>query len=584
MQKGTIEQRMFNIALMLIITIASIMLITSSLFLIGIPITFINLPLGLIISLSIFYICNNKDKRDLMNTLILMGLIFIISMIVCYYIQDFTFDSNSYHKTAIGSLKGGWNPVYQSSVEFNILGNKYPFNTYDTYSIWVDHYSKGPWFFAATLYKFINSIEAVKIINLLMLIACGFISYAYLKIKFSSKIFGAVIAISMAITPVTIVQVFSYYVDGLLANSFYILLISLIIYKDKEFNISDKSKKVLIFSIIIILGNIKFTGLGLAGIFCVVFYIYWLVRTYIKKGFIEFKNLFKELTALFGISAFATIFIVGSSTYIKNIIDHNHPFYPLFGKDKVDIMTANQPEIFAEIDGIKKLFYGIFGQVENIYAADHRAPQLKMPFSVNENELLSLSTCDIRISGFGVWFSGILIISVTILIIVLIKNLIKKDNIELTYNILLIVMLGTILLLVLEDSWWARYSPHLYLYIILAMILLLSQFKNHKALIYKYVSSIMTILITINLIFFIAYNLIPTIKTSARSTVERQRLKEIATSENVVLEVNISNPNLYGIYYNLDEITTDYKKDMSLEEPYNYALGNILLYRVREKE
>ena len=34
-------------------------------------------------------------------------------------VYDLSEDGNTYHKTAIGSLKNGWNPFYEDNYEFN---------------------------------------------------------------------------------------------------------------------------------------------------------------------------------------------------------------------------------------------------------------------------------------------------------------------------------------------------------------------------------------------------------------------------------------------------------------------------------
>ena len=164
------------------------------------------------------------------------------------------------------------------------------------------------------------------------------------------------------------------------------------------------------------------------------------------------------------ISVLIAVFVVGLSVYPKNLIQKGNPFYPLMGKDKVDIMTANQPDYFKEKSTIEKFYIATFSEAENINEAAMKEATFKKPFTINSDELKRLKYCDLRISGNGVLFSGILIISFVLLIVELVK-IFKKDKVLFC---LCIIPLSITLLMIflLSESWWARYFPQLHLIVL----------------------------------------------------------------------------------------------------------------------
>ena len=78
------------------------------------------------------------------------------------------------------------------------------------------------------------------------------------------------------------------------------------------------------------------------------------------------------------------------------------------GKDKVDIMTSQQPLGFKDMKPIEKNFYSLFSKSENNWWV--QVPTLKIPFTYSSDEVSQLNY-DTRVGGYGVLFSGIFILS-----------------------------------------------------------------------------------------------------------------------------------------------------------------------------
>ena len=89
-------------------------------------------------------------------------------------------------------------------------------------------------------------------------------------------------------------------------------------------------------------------------------------------------------------------------------------------------------------------------------------------------KLKSLSNADIRLGGFGVWFSAISLLSLMLMIIALIRRRICFGT-ETGTLIILFFLLG----LVFPESWWARYASYTY-YIPVFLLFSVSQDKGLK--------------------------------------------------------------------------------------------------------
>ena len=377
---------------------------------------------------------------------------------------------------------------------------------------------------------------------------------------FLKKYFSIIVSLIATINPIVISQMFSFYVDGLMGLLLYLVILNM--YKFIK-NDEDKLLKIIIASLIIIISNVKFTGLAYCGVFCLGYYIYYVIKKLIGK---EVKKVIRN-TLYFVFVVIMAVMVVGSSSYVKNTLEHKNPFYPLMGKDKVDIMTALQPESFKNMSPIEKNFYSIFSKTADIGVFNNREPELKVPFTVELTELEQINY-DTRIGGYGVFFSGIFIISLIIILFFTIDSIRKKDISIIIYLIPIII---TVLLMVfLTDSWWARYAPQLYLFVLISLLL----FGKSKGILLEYVFCIFSIIILLNSVLcfnsFFYHKLQVSNQTKIELNVVRNEEIEIYLESQIytgilanledknikyeiVLNKNIDMKNLYGnyVYYNI---------------------------------
>ena len=138
----------------------------------------------------------------------------------------------------------------------------------------------------------------------------------------------------------------------------------------------------------------------------------------------EPKHLAKPVAVV--LAAFiAGVCLLGFDPYIKHIMNHQNPVYPVLGEGAYDIMNTNPPKGFENKNAVEKLLASVFSKTNNL---PEEAPELKIPFTIHSSEWIHLSNADIRVGGFGVLFSGVFLLSLVIFFVALCHN--KKIRME----------------------------------------------------------------------------------------------------------------------------------------------------------
>ena len=187
---------------------------------------------------------------------------------------------------------------------------------------------------------------------MMIFVLFGF-SYHYFSSTRFKKWQAVILSTLLIFNPITCSQVFTLYVDNLLMTNFFGIIIALIAITDKDYQLNEFCKYFILSMLVIFCINIKFTGLAYAGIFCFLFFCIWCVKAF-QDG--ELKKVFIKNILFYIVTCTIAIFIVGASSYLTNFINKGHPLYPLAGEGKIDIMTSNEPKVFAEMPTLKKLF------------------------------------------------------------------------------------------------------------------------------------------------------------------------------------------------------------------------------------
>lgn len=439
---------------MLITTIAMVLIIVALSFFAGLPVAAWQFPTAFALTGGLYYfICKNKLNNigAFTRAAIISALIIIISVIVACCFYDVTYDGQSYHQEGIYQLAHGWN-TFKTLLPKSV-----------NMAIYINHYGKGVEIPQSTLYALTGHIEAGKATNLILFIATFCLTLSLLlglnKLTMPRCILIAVLA---TCNPIIINQLISTYVDGQLAMMVQCLFVVAIwfVFDSSIYNL------LLLAAVVIIGANVKFTGL-----------VYVVIFTAALLGWLLFTKrieLFKKVIYTALASGIVAVLIVGYNPYVVNTVKFQHPFYPLMGKNKVDIVGYNLPPGFEQKGGMNKLFTSLLAHTDNQISDKQKTVTLKIPFTVNKTDFTNSFKPDTRIAGFGPFFSGILLLTFALLIVLLLK----PGKFALIKNLVYLMGVIVAVVLIMPESWWARYIPQLwYLPIV---VLLSAELHNTK--------------------------------------------------------------------------------------------------------
>lgn len=521
--------------------------------------------LSIIVPIIIYLFRDVDNKKSKIYVIVVYLFLLLILPFIYNKTYDLTVDGNSYHKTAIAFIKNGWNPIYETSRHFQKNNsNVVKIDKSDKMDLWVEHYPKATWIIAAVIYNMTGNIESGKCITLILSIMLFIITYNLLR-KILDKKWSMIISLVAVLNPIVLVQIFTYYVDGIMGILFLmeILLLFLV-------NPTEKTNKILwmcLISICTIFTNIKYTGLLCSGVIAATFYFYWLIK-YRKD--IDYLRIVKRLTLNFTIVFSIAIFLVGANSYVKNTIDHKNPLYPIVGKDKVDIITTMQPKSFENKNMFEKYFISLFSKTENV-SYGSKEPTLKLPIKVYWSEVEELYAADTRIGGFGPLYALVFILTIPVFIYLVVEILRKKKCVSKYIFLPVIAILLSSLLI--KEIWWARYVPQLYLFQVGTLVLLIYMRKYTKPKINNAVTLVILVAISLNLLPFgyIKYNELNGFKTIT---------KDINTMKNMKnLKLKLGGmSDLYGYFYTLNDNGVKYTvknniKDKNLRYMYSWRIG-----------
>jgi hypothetical protein len=423
--------------------LASLLVTTATSFFLGFSIGLSQFISSIIMALGLSFDMVNNIKIQGGSKSIGLRLfwIFLALVVVSITIEipfyDISFDGQNYHQEGIIQLKDGWNP-HTSGLPNSV--NEYTRR-------FTGHFAKGSWYIDACFYAITGSIKASKASNILFIFSGILISLSILLKVTPIKVWqSTLIALILGFNPIWAYQTLSFYVDGQVSSTILILLATSVALYKGLFN-----RYLLYFiagSSLIILSNLKFTGVVYVGIFV----FGYTLLLFVKKRASEAVQAFIILT-IFGIIG---VFYVGYGTYVTNIISTGHPFYPL---NQEDILSYQTPSNFKGASNISALFQSIFSESGQVQIES--PSKFKIPFTFSINELKIFAREEPRTGGFGPLFSGAFLISIIVFLFVWLGEKKKPSLVLLLSWVILFVSV-----LVVPAAWWARYVPQFYFLVI----------------------------------------------------------------------------------------------------------------------
>ena len=321
----SLQQQLYAAGLVLFLFPALYLLISTLLLFLGISVQGWILILAFIGALVLIGLVRRNIKITPLWVLISTGC-FAFSLVISNLYFDVSFDGQWYHQDAIMFLSDGWNPIWDHAL-----------------MDWLNSYPKASWVFQSGIFQLFGNVEYGKSLHLISLFSFAFLLFSFLQHRVNlSFIKSLVLTLMMSISTITLGQIFSFYVDGVLFSFlgiFLLLWIECLLFEKKVFI-------WLVFSFIFLV-NLKFTGLVYAVVFCGMAVVF--------KAILE-KSFPLKFMGNVSLMVFLGVFVVGFPTYVRNTAEKGHPLFPLMGKNNVgkEVAQVQYPKDFFTMNRFEK--------------------------------------------------------------------------------------------------------------------------------------------------------------------------------------------------------------------------------------
>jgi hypothetical protein len=359
---------------------------------------------------------------------------------------DTSIDGQTYQAEGVWALAEGWNP-YRTNAPENA-----------DYPLYLGFFSKGPWVNAASLYRLTSNIEAGKSFQGILLVATLAVSLGTLSAQLRLPLRHAmVLSLLLALNPVSVVQLFTYYVDGQVASCLTIL-VCLFWLLESRF---DPLVLLAVGLVSLLIISLKLNGAIYLAVLAGGFLVWLWMRRHPYRRRITLWLLASILLAvlLVGYNPFIT-------QYAAKFLSNGDPFYPTQWTTLIRI-EPNTPVDLLQRDRFSRLAFSLFAQAQ----ADVKPGSLKLPFMVYPQELLNFRYPDTRLAGFGPLFSGALVLAAGLAAAALWRARKRLGSLPFPAFLLVLIALSV---LISDQGWWARYAPQLWLLPVLTAALALS--------------------------------------------------------------------------------------------------------------
>jgi hypothetical protein len=377
-----------------------------------------------------------------------LGLIAATIAVSAWYF-DLSWDGEWYHQTAIYAIARDWNPSADPTREF-----------LPHLQLWVRHYAKGTWYAAAAIYSTTGHIEWGKCPTLLADLAAGLAVFAAnLDWKLRRRE-AAAISLLAALNPVIMSELTTYLVDGVMVG--FLVVVAAVVFSGLRRPRPAVVWTGMLSAIVCI--NAKLTGLVFL---CFVFAAGWIWCAVRRRQWLL------RYTAVTALALFLGAVVFGYNPYVTNTIHWHHPFYPVLGtkafpsltdQGKEGIELYETPKNMMGRSRFVRLAYATFGRPGNAPYFNQKNAEWMWPFTARPADLFYYRYHETRISGFGPFFSGALILAFALGVWLLFQAGAAR------WALLLSASAVVSSLLISLHLWWPRYGPQLWLLPILPVV------------------------------------------------------------------------------------------------------------------
>ena len=442
-----------------------------NIFILSVIYNVLNIPLAgtifyisLLLSIFIVWFYSTVSIKYKISFILFAIIVLGLSLIYAYIVQGFAYDARVYHLPASIALAEGWNPLRDPSGKF--------FNgkNYQMWSLAVFYYAKAQWYINAVTSLAFKSIEVGKFVHISMIFSSFFIVYDYTSKFFSRKSFAVIVALVIALNPISFIQVSINYLDGTLASVLTILIFSLL-------NTTNKAYLVLAILATVLAANLKVTGL----IFSAFIWFAFLIISIIDKKHYGFS--YKTIIYASLISASLSISF-GYNPYVTNTISKGTPLYPYTSSNDEEKYVLPRP-YWNDENRFERFVISYSSATNHISGREQSYEQFwKNPLEFENIWNFNVNSTMARtVGGFGPFYGFALLLSIPLVFFV-----------NRTYVVLIAMLWFTAF--VTTEGWHARYFSHLWL---MPLMVFLGTFFNKKRYI-RILSLIGMLLMLLNIV------------------------------------------------------------------------------------
>jgi hypothetical protein len=419
----------------LLVNVAAAFAITAMYFVIGGQLGPVSAPILLTISyMAALGAMRLYSADNLVVAALGLFAIQIVSIVFAGVLYDTTIDGQDYHFQAIHSLIRGWNPFRQG---FEVPDDLQPIALHP----WVVFFPKSTWFVSAIQVASGLSVESAKNQGLLLMVASFFALLGLLLKLGYAPIASLALSLCASANPVATNQVFSRMTDGPLSASLLLFGVFAVLWVKLE----DRRAWIGMAAALAYGVNLKFSAVPMFAVACA-----FVCLAYYRRGDLSRVLATGGVLATVGI---VSIVVLGYAPYMSNWLEHGHIFHPLMGAQRVDIMEA---ETLRALSPLHRFIFALFAETHSGFATEMR---LKVPFFFSWEEFRYAGGPDIRIAGFGPFFSGAVVIALGVAVTL---SLYKWRDRRVRWAALVLAAIVTSAA-ILPENWWARYVPQLWL-------------------------------------------------------------------------------------------------------------------------
>ncbi len=408
----------------------------------GQSLTSLTAPLSIISFVALFSFYLNRTAQFNWLKSVIIPLVSISVFGICLWWATFyhetLFDAIWYHHDAVYNLAKSWNPYKRYLAEEE--------TAYCFY--YLNYFPIGNWVYGASIYLFTQTIEAAKGISLALILASSFIlcggllanNFAWSKWKSIS------IGILISLNPITLLNLFTFYLDGPIAI---VLSLGIIFIVVQIFG-KDETAWLPAFICFAVLTHLKITGTVYTVIFMLVFAILVVIKSP-KTWRIWFLR--------FSLFVILVVGVFGYHPFISNTFDKGHPFFPVAENPEINFFGENNyPENFKDLNRFQKFGISLYSEAGWVRSPDKT--KIKTPFSFNG--LGSYGSGIPDIGAFGPIFQETFTLA---LLIFLLGFIINKDK-KYKWFMLVFTLVLLISIFINPEAYIFRYVPHFWLLIV----------------------------------------------------------------------------------------------------------------------